>query len=257
MSEKPQQDQQQKEQQDQQQTEKPDRDTAQKDEQPTRAKSLFGKKTHKANKPAKAVSKKTAYLICALCALSVVAVIFYPLLSGEQVKSYSDLNSDTSSGPEVQYSSSDKNKMCIETMAALIAYEDDNGVERTLRNYFYGSTLSGSRSQKDSCMYSADGQVGKKIDRQLAEIMGISESKFNHNYTWLIQVNHKGDVYDGDTYGYSIYWAQQALTSEDIDKPIDVICYNTKTQTYENGTMEARHVDNINVALKADTFEAE
>jgi len=221
-------------------------------------------------KPQKSLSLRGAYILGAVCIIALVIALLLPVVAGRMGwdigKGLNDTSADTSvtatAAPSAtaasgSASASDKLTTCSQKIAALIAKEDDVKKNGTLRAFFYGTGgLAGDRYKKDVSISSADQVTGRNVNKELASLLGISAEDFQKSYAWTIAPNAQGDEYNGDTYGYSIYWCERALTSADANAQVDVLRYDTKTQTFQKGTMTAKYADNSNVALQGGSFQA-
>lgn len=168
--------------------------------------------------------------------------------AGKQIKS---VDSDN-----IKYSSTDIDKMGCETLAAMVLDKSKQKDDYSLRHFFYSRSLSGMRYQTNAYLASMPSKRVEEIDKKLAKALGIQLSTFMHNYTWLVATGHKGATYDGNRYGFDIYWANQGLTTEDAQTQVPAIYYNTKSQTYQKGTIKTTFLRQNEVSFDKSTFKA-
>jgi hypothetical protein len=156
----------------------------------------------------------------------------------------------------ITYTSDDPAKIGCETLSALVQDHSETKHTYSLRSYFYSRRLAGKvRYQDNSPLYSVTSHYEHYANKRIAKALGKKTAFVQKHYTWVIVPGHKGSVYDGDRYGYDIYWVNRVITMTDNFKTFGALRYNTKTKTYTKGTIKAGLVRQTDAAPNPSTFK--
>ncbi|MGI6555791.1 MAG: hypothetical protein DUD26_06045 [Eubacteriaceae bacterium] len=214
-----------------------------------------------------------------ICAAAVVSVIFALYMMGRlhgfavrnhyagMANSGSEVTIKASKATKVKTPSVDSDHITYtskapahvgcETIAALVLDHSEVDVNYSLRQHYYMKPVNGQyRYMTDSTTYSVPSHYAHYVSKKLAKAMGIKVKTVKQRYTWVMLPNHKGKTYDGERYGFNIYWVNRKITPDDVHKTFAAVRYNTKNKTYTKGTISARMVRQTDASIIPDTFVA-
>ncbi len=164
-----------------------------------------------------------------------------------------ETKAQNSSTEALVYTGTTPEIMGPETLANMITRSDDLEVSGTVRKFFYGEWNGTTRSKTNMPLESYNLMYAQKANDELATALGVSRDDLDAGYTWQITANREDGTfpyaetegYDGDTYGYTVFWLNQALSGNDMGSDLPVIKYNTADKTFEKGTIRIKHVKMI------------
>ncbi|MCH4071607.1 hypothetical protein [Pseudoramibacter sp.] len=156
----------------------------------------------------------------------------------------------------IVYTSKEPAKVGCETLSALVQDHSETANQYATRTYFYTQTLNKTvRAYTNKALYSVASHYEYYVNKRIAKALGKKVTDVQKHYTWVIVPGHKGTVYDGDRYGYDIYWVNRGIKMTDNFKWFKALHYNTKTKTYTEGRIQSRLVRQTDASISPGTFK--
>jgi len=177
--------------------------------------------------------------------------------SGSEAAVQSSVKTKSVDSDHITYTSKAPSHVGCETIAALVLDHSEVDVNYSLRQHYYMKGVNGLyRYMSDSATYSVPSRYEYYVSKKLAKAMGTKVKTVQNHYTWVMLPNHKGKTYDGERYGFNIYWVNRKITTDDVHKTFAAVRYNTKNKTYTKGTISVRMVRQTDASIIPNTFVA-
>ena len=177
--------------------------------------------------------------------------------SGSEAAVQSSVKTKSVDSDHITYTSKAPSHVGCETIAALVLDHSEVNVNYSLRQHYYMKPVNGQyRYMTDSETYSVPSRYEYYVSKKLAKAMGTKVKTVQNHYTWVMLPNHKGKTYDGERYGFNIYWVNQKITTDDVHKTFAAVRYNTKNKTSTKGTISVRMVRQTDASIIPNTFVA-